>query len=201
MEPVIARVEQAPAQTEAAHATAQAAAQHATAEPASLSGLELGLMLVSLAVAGLGIYLGIQFYGKRPELPKQWAARLKPLYRLSFNKWYWDWLLDVKGVQAGKAVNNALWRVDAGVVDGGVNGTGWLTRISALVSGWWDKWIVDGLVNATGWITRAGSVVFRTAQTGLWQNYALLFVVGLFLVFVWYVYPAITTTLKGFIGK
>ncbi|HKQ03488.1 MAG TPA: NADH-quinone oxidoreductase subunit L [Blastocatellia bacterium] len=201
MEPVIARVEQAPVQAEAAHATAQAAAQHATAEHASLGGLELGLMALSLAVAGLGIYLGIQFYGKHPELPKQWAARLKPLYRLSFNKWYWDWLLDVKGVEAGKAVNNALWRVDAGVVDGGVNGTGWLTRVSAMLSGWWDKWIVDGLVNATGWITRAGSVVFRTAQTGLWQNYALLFVVGLFLVFVWYVYPAITTTLKGFIGK
>src|SRR5205085_6164278 len=158
LEPVIARVEQAPAQAGAEHGSFT---------------IEAVLMVLSLAVAGLGIFAGIQFYGKRPELPKQWAARLKPLYRLSFNKWYWDYLLDVKGVEAGKAVNNALWRVDARVVDGGVNGTGWVTRAGAAVSGWWDKWIVDGLVNATGWIARAGSVVFRTAQTGLWQNYAL----------------------------
>jgi NADH-quinone oxidoreductase subunit L len=201
LEPVIARVEPVPVQAGATHATARLESPHIEAEHATLGGLELGLMVVSLAVAGLGIYLGIQFYGKRPELAKQWAARLKPLYRLSFNKWYWDWLLDVKGVRAGKAVNNALWRVDAGVVDGGVNGTGWLTRAGATVSGWWDKWIVDGLVNATGWMTRAGSVVFRTVQTGLWQNYALLFVLGLFLIFVWYVYPAITATIKGMIGK
>jgi NADH-quinone oxidoreductase subunit L len=212
LEPVIARVEKAPAQAantatprltaaQAEGATAQAESQHPAAEHQSFSGLELGLMGLSLAVAGLGIFVGIQFYGKRPELPEQWAARLKPLYQLSFNKWYWDWLLDVKGVEAGKAVNNALWRVDANVVDGGVNGAGWMTRTAAMVSGWWDKWIVDGLVNATGWVTRAGSAVFRTAQTGLWQNYALLFVVGLFLIFVWYIYPAITTTIKGLIGK
>ena len=180
--PVIARVEQAPAH-----------------EPISM--LELGLMFLSLVVAGLGIFAGIRFYGKRPELPKQWAARLKPLYRLSFNKWYWDWLLDVKGVEAGKAINKALWRVDAGIVDGGVNGAGWMTRTGATISGWWDRWIVDGLVNATGWVARAGSAVFRTAQTGLWQNYALLFVVGLFLVFIWYLYPAIPTAIKAMMGK
>ena len=76
-----------------------------------------------------------------------------------------------------------------------------MTRTGAMVSGWWDRWIVDGLVNATGWVTRAGSAVLRTVQTGLWQNYALWFVLGLFLIFVWYIYPAITTTVKGMIGK
>jgi NADH-quinone oxidoreductase subunit L len=220
LEPVIARVETAPpssglaipnaqaehanAQAEGAaatHATTQATAEHAEAEHKGWSGIELGLMALSLAVAIGGIWLGRLFYEKRPELPRQWAARLKPLYRLSFNKWYWDWLLDVKGVEGGKALNNALWRVDAGVVDGGVNGAGWVTRAGATVSGWWDKWIVDGLVNATGWVMRAGSAVFRTAQTGFWQNYALLFVLGLFLIFIWYVYPSIPVTIKGMLGK
>jgi NADH:ubiquinone oxidoreductase subunit 5 (subunit L)/multisubunit Na+/H+ antiporter MnhA subunit len=208
LEPVIARVETAPAQTSstpgetasATHATAQAEAPPAEAEPKSFT-LELGLMFLSLVVAVSGILLGILFYGKRPELPKQWAARLKPLYQLSFNKWYWDWLLDVKGVQAGKAINNACWRVDTDVVDGGVNGASRMTRTGAAVSGWWDNNVVDRLVDATGWMARAGSAVLRTAQTGHWQNYALLFVVGLFLIFVWYVYPVITTTIKGLIGK
>ncbi|HKP12913.1 MAG TPA: NADH-quinone oxidoreductase subunit L, partial [Blastocatellia bacterium] len=103
LEPVIARVETAPraevapagpapsAPTEGAAATsAPARAEHAEAAPKAFGGVELGLMALSLAVAGLGIYAGITFYGKRPELPRQWAARLKPLYQLSFNKWYWD---------------------------------------------------------------------------------------------------------------
>jgi NADH-quinone oxidoreductase subunit L len=222
LEPVIAKVETAPAQStgfaipnaQAEHATAtqaegaavshpttEAAAEHAEAEHKGWSGVEIGLMFVSLIVAALGIFVGITFYGKRPELPKQWATRLKPLYRLSFNKWYWDWLLDVKGIAGGKALNNALWRVDANVVDGGVNGAGWMTRAGATISGWWDKWIVDGLVNATGWVTRAGSAILRTAQTGFWQNYALLFVLGLFLIFIWYLYPSIPVTIKGLFGK
>jgi NADH:ubiquinone oxidoreductase subunit 5 (subunit L)/multisubunit Na+/H+ antiporter MnhA subunit len=158
-------------------------------------------MLLSLAVAAGGIYLGRLFYVKRPDLPKIWAARLRPLYTLSFNKWYLDWLLDVKGVEAVKAVDDALWKVDASVVDGGVNGAGWMTRFWARVTGWWDKWVIDMAVNATGFIAKAGSYVLRTVQTGFWQNYALLFAAGLFVILLYYVYPAISTTIKGFSGK
>ena len=102
------------------------------------------------------------------------------MYALSFNKWYWDHLLDVKAVEAGKGLNRVLWRVDALVVDGGVNGAGWFTRFTALVSGGWDKYVVDGLVNASGWFARFGSIALRAVQTGFWQNYALLFSIGLF---------------------
>jgi len=163
--------------------------------------LEYVLMLLSLAIAAGGIYLGRVFYVKRPDLPSVWAAKLRPLYTLSFNKWYWDWLLDVKGVEAGKALNDGLFQVDHEFVDGGVNGAGSVTRFWAKVSGWWDKWVIDLAVNATGWITRAGSFVLRTVQTGFWQNYALLFALGLFVILIYYVYPAISTTIKGFTGK
>jgi len=178
-------------------------AESSNGEPAHepVDSKEYLLMLLSLAVAAGGIYLGRVFYVKRPELPKVWAAKLRPLYTLSFNKWYWDDLLDVKGVEAGKALNNALWDVDSTFVDGGVNGSAWVTRFWSTVSGWWDKWVIDLAVNATGWITRAGSFVLRTVQTGFWQNYALLFAAGLFLILLYYVYPAISTTIKGFSGK
>lgn len=172
-------------------------------EPAheATNPVEYLLMLLSLGIAAGGIYLGRVFYVKRPDLPKVWAAKLRPLYTLSFNKWYWDWLLDVKGVEAGKALNDGLFQVDHEFVDGGVNGAGSVTRFWAKVSGWWDKWIIDLAVNATGWITRAGSFVLRTVQTGFWQNYALLFALGLFVILIYYVYPAISTTIKGFTGK
>ncbi len=215
LEPVIVDVHRAPA-THAipaerpgehspavtpAESPGAATSEHAAVEHEGLSATEIVLMLLSLGVAGLGIFLGIQFYQKRPDLPKIWTERLRPLYTLSFNKWYWDWLLDVKGVEAGKAVNNALWRVDAVVVDGGVNGAGWLTRFWARVTGWWDKWVIDLAVNATGFVTKVGSYVLRTLQTGFWQNYALLFALGLFVILIYYVYPAIATTVRSFTGR
>ena len=184
------------------NATGRAAeSTHAEAEHEGIGVTELLLMALSLSIAGAGIYLGYVFYVKRPDLPKIWAAKLRPLYTLSFNKWYFDWLLDVKGVEAGKAVNDALWRIDAAVVDGGVNGAGWMTRFWAKISGWWDKWVIDLAVNATGFVTKVGSYVLRTVQTGFWQNYALLFAAGLFVILLYYVYPAISTTIKGFSGK
>ncbi|MEK6321378.1 MAG: NADH-quinone oxidoreductase subunit L [Acidobacteriota bacterium] len=210
LEPVIVKVHDGPATTlhgaQAAPgvhsaAGAESTSAHADSAHEPVDSKEYLLMLLSIAVAAGGIYLGFLFYVKRPDLPKIWAAKLRPLYTLSFNKWYWDWLLDVKGVEAGKAVNDALWAVDAKVVDGGVNGAGWMTRFWAKVTGWWDKWVIDLAVNATGFITKAGSYVLRTVQTGFWQNYALLFAAGLFLILLYYVYPAISATIKGFSGK
>ena len=113
------------------------------------------------------------------------------------NKWYLDHLLDEKGVEAGKAVNNALWSVDSAVVDGGVNGAGWLTRFWAKISGLWDKWVIDLAVNATGWIARAGSVVLRT----FWQNYVLIFALGLFVIVLFYILPSIPVTIRSLRGK
>ncbi|HXF41837.1 MAG TPA: NADH-quinone oxidoreductase subunit L [Blastocatellia bacterium] len=213
LEPVIVQVHDGPVPQHAAleaepgaHPSAAAepipaAENHAEAAHEATNPLEYVLMLLSLAIAAGGIYLGRVFYVKRPDLPKVWAKKLRPLYTLSFNKWYWDWLLDVKGVEAGKALNDGLFQVDHEFVDGGVNGAGSVTRFWAKVSGWWDKWVIDLAVNATGWITRAGSFVLRTVQTGFWQNYALLFALGLFVILIYYVYPAISTTIKGFTGK
>ena len=151
-------------------------------------------MALSLAIAAGGIWLGRLIYVKRTELADVWARRLRPLYTLSLNKWYWDHLLDVKGVEAGKAVNNGLWAVDAGVVDGGVNGSAWVTRLWAKISGLFDKWGIDLAVNATARVTYWSSFIFRVTQTGFWQNYALLFTLGLFIIVVIYEWSAIVNT-------
>jgi NADH-quinone oxidoreductase subunit L len=161
---------------------------------------EYVLIALSLAVAAFGILLGWLFYVKRTELAAIWARRLAPLYTLSANKWYLDWLLDVKGVEAAKMANDALWRVDATVVDGGVNGSAWFTRLWARITGFWDKWVIDLAVNATGWVVYAGSIVLRTFQTGYWQNYALVFTLALFIIVFIYQRPVIWGTLKGLIS-
>ena len=48
----------------------------------------------------------------------------------------------------------------------------------ALLSGFFDKYVVDGLVNLTGWILGQFSRLFRSVQTGLVSQYALVVVIG-----------------------
>jgi NADH-quinone oxidoreductase subunit L len=200
LKPVIVDVRQPAAEAPVFQAFEGAAAPE-KAEGESVGMAEIGLMVLSMAIAIGGVLLGLLFYVKRPGLPSEWAGRLRPLYKLSFNKWYWDYLLDVKGVEAGKAVDNALWRVDQTVVDGGVNGVGWLTRFWSFLSGLFDKYVVDLAVNATGWFTKVGNVILRSFQTGFWQNYALFFTLGLFVIIMIYMSSAISAVVRGFTGR
>jgi NADH:ubiquinone oxidoreductase subunit 5 (subunit L)/multisubunit Na+/H+ antiporter MnhA subunit len=69
---------------------------------------------------------------------------------------------------------------DSKVVDGAVNGSAWLTRLSSRITGGTDKYFVDGLVNAiAGFVIRLMSPIVRAAQTGFTSNYALVMVIGL----------------------
>ena len=79
-----------------------------------------------------------------------------------------------------------LWRFDATVIDGGVNGAGWMTKFAGTLSSWWDKWIIDGvLVNGPAMVARVTSYPVRLVQWGLVQWYALVMVFGV-VGFVWY---------------
>lgn len=137
-------------------------------------------IVISLIVAGLGIGLGFLFYVKDTRLPEVWAARLRPLYQASYNKYWVDefygWAVTRRVMDAARGV----FAFDSRVVDGGVNGSAWLTRLSSRITGLTDQYFVDGLVNAiAGFIMRLMSPLFRAAQTGFTQNYALVMVLGL----------------------
>jgi NADH-quinone oxidoreductase subunit L len=137
-------------------------------------------ILISLAVAGIGIALGFLFYVKDTRLPDIWAARLRPLYQASYNKYWVDeffgWAVTRRVMDAARWV----YTIDAKVVDGAVNGSAWVTRLSSRIAGGTDQYFVDGLVNAVAaFIVRFMSPLFRAAQTGLTQNYALVMVLGL----------------------
>ena len=135
---------------------------------------------ISLVVAGIGMLLGWLFYVKNPRLPDVWAARLGPLYRASYNKYWVDELYGALFTRRTMDASRAVYTVDSEVVDGAVNGSAWLTRKASLLTGASDKYVVDGLVNTiAGFITRLMSPLLRAAQTGLTQNYALIMVIGL----------------------
>jgi NADH-quinone oxidoreductase subunit L len=141
---------------------------------------EVLFIVLSLVVAGIGIFLGWLFYLKKPSLPDVWAARLRPLYRASFNKYWVDELFGKLFTRRTMDAARAVYAVDSRGVDGAVNGSAWLTRTMSKIVGGFDKYIVDGLVNGVAnFIGRLMSHVFRTAQTGLAANYALVMVLGL----------------------
>ena len=146
----------------------------------SETATEWVFILISLAVAGIGIGLGFLFYVKDTRLPDLWAARLRPLYEASYNKYWVDeffgWAVTRRVMDAARAV----YAFDSKVVDGGVNGAAWLTKLSSRFTGLTDQYFVDGIVNAVAaFIMRLMSPLLRAAQTGFTQNYALVMVLGL----------------------
>jgi NADH-quinone oxidoreductase subunit L len=169
-------------QTAAAAAEPAAAESHGDSGEAHVSrGVELGLMAFSVAVALFGIGLAYRFYVQKPEISEGLAERLAGPHQVLTNKYYVDELYDATVIGGTMASGRGLWTFDRNVVDGAVNGSGWLTIISAWFSGLMDRTIVDGAVNLVGWLTQESSYWFRRVQTGLVQNYALLMLVGIFM--------------------
>ncbi|HSK11186.1 MAG TPA: NADH-quinone oxidoreductase subunit L [Vicinamibacterales bacterium] len=150
-------------------------------EPAHLSrGAELALMAVSVAIGVIGILVAWRVYVRRPEISARLAMRFAGPHRVLTNKYYVDELYDATVIRGTMSGANGLWAFDRQVVDGAVNGSGWMTIISSWLSHLVDKYLVDGLVNVVGSAFRESSFVFRRLQTGLIQNYALLMLVGVF---------------------
>jgi NADH-quinone oxidoreductase subunit L len=164
----------------AGHAAAEAA--HGAAQAVSHSaGLEIGLMVLSLAIALSGMALAWLFYEKRPELAPQMAERARALYRLILNKYFIDELYGRVILAPYYAVCRASAWFDKWVVDGLVNGAAYFTLGSSYTSTGFDVYIVDGLVNMAGYMVRGTSWVFRALQTGFVQSYATSMALGIFI--------------------
>jgi NADH-quinone oxidoreductase subunit L len=163
------------------------AAVAAAAAEAHHDPMEYVLMILSLAIAGAGIYLAYVMYLKRPELAEQVAAKWSGLHRLLSRKYYMDEIYDALFVNRAKDLGTSLALFDLRVIDGaGVDGSAWLTRFISRVSIWWDTWIVDGLVNLSARIVWLLSFPTRLVQTGLVQGYALVFVLGILFLIGYY---------------
>jgi NADH-quinone oxidoreductase subunit L len=151
------------------------------------ASLEWLLMLLSIGVALFGIWLARYFYLRRPEAPEALARSAGGLYTVLLNKWYVDQAyqyLFIDGVAKGGG--SALASFDSRIVDGGVNGTGWMTRAASTVSIWWDTWIIDGSVRLLSFLVKLASYPMRILQTGMVQAYALVFVLGLIAFFAYF---------------
>ena len=146
------------------------------------------LMGFSVAIAIIGIVVARWFYHNKPEIPDTLEKQLKPLHGLLYNKWYVDEMYDFLFVNGlGKGGGRVLGAFDRTIVDGGVNGAGWLTRATATLSMWWDTWIVDGAVRFSSFFVKMLSYPVCILQTGRVQAYAFAVVIGAIAMFGYYI--------------
>jgi NADH-quinone oxidoreductase subunit L len=160
-------------------------AAHAVVEHAHHdTSVEWLLMGLSVAIALAGIALARYLYIVKPASADAFARASGPLYGWALNKWRVDEAYDFLFVNGlAKGGGTVLGAFDKHVVDGGVNGTGWLARFTSRLSIWWDTWIVDGAVRLTSFLVKMSSFPARILQTGFVQSYALMFVLGVVVIF------------------
>ncbi len=118
------------------------------------------LMAISVAFGLFGILIAYVMYVAKPGMADSLANSLGGLYRAVYNKWYVDEIYDATIVNPLiDGSRTVLWKgVDAGFIDGMVNGTGYAAK-------------------------RIGSVL-RLMQSGNIRNYATWVLFGSVLVIV-----------------
>jgi len=170
-----------------------------TKEEEKTSGTEYLLMILSVGAAAFGWWMaGRSYHAADKGYVEPIAAASPPLYNTLLNKYYvdegYDYLFTGRrklgGVRLGvMGLGEASSWFDVHVVDGAVNAAGWITRFSAKISSWWDKWIIDGLgVNGPAILARMLSYPTRLLEWGLVQWYALVMTAGLVGFVFYYVY-------------
>jgi NADH-quinone oxidoreductase subunit L len=159
---------------------------------------EYALMALSLAAAGLGWGLAWKNYRHADKGYKEPIAAVPPVYNTLLNKYYVDEGYDYVFTGRRKlgrfrlgalGLGEASGWFDSHIIDGLVNGAGWITRLTARISSWWDKWIIDGIgVNGPAILARMLSYPARMFEFGLVQWYALVMTAGLVGFVFYYVY-------------
>jgi len=140
------------------------AGAHTSGEAHGDIALERTLMLVSSVVAFAGIGLAWYFFQRQPDAADGVRASAEPVHRLLLHKYYVDEIYDAAIVQPIKRLSTGLlWKgVDAGVIDGAVNGAG--TFVSA------------------------GSAVLRRLQSGSVRAYAVSVFLGVVVMLGYYIW-------------
>ncbi len=123
--------------------------------------LELSLMIASSLIAIGGIAAAWYLYRVRPQLAEDLATRFAPLHQFLYRKWYIDELYQKTIVVPLRAISREV-----------------LLRVV-------DKGIIDGIINGSGWVTGSLAGALRRIQTGVVQNYIAVFLAGIVLVVVW----------------
>ncbi len=110
-----------------------------------------------------GIATAWYLYLRRPELPYVIAVRLKPIYTLLVNKYYFDEAYQALFADGARKLGTGLWKLgDVAVIDG---------------------FFVNGAARVVGWT----AAIIRRFQSGFIYHYAFMMIIGVFvLLTLWF---------------
>ena len=128
-------------------------------------------MIMSILVAGLGIFLSCLTYVARKIKAEEVQGRLPGVHHVLQKMYFFDEIYAATVYRWLLAWNALCAAFDKYVIDGIVNGTGYLTRFVAWLSGLFDNFVVDGLVNGLAAVFQGAGESLRRIQTGRLQTY------------------------------
>jgi NADH-quinone oxidoreductase subunit L len=111
-----------------------------------------------------GVVVSYYMYMINPAVPAAIKRAFQPVYTLLENKYYMDWINENILARAARGLGLGLWKGgDQAIIDGG------------LVNGSW---------KLVGWV----SSIARHFQSGYLYHYALVMILGVFLLMTWFVW-------------
>ncbi len=125
---------------------------HTPGLPESEHHMNFLIMGISIAIGVAGWYMAKVFYVDKKEIPESLARNFAPLYRLSFEKLYFD-------------------EIFLGLVVFPLKGIAYVSEL-------FDKYVVDRLVDGVGSIPRILSAAPQRLHNGLVQSYAFVMWIG-----------------------
>ncbi len=154
------------------------------AEPAS-HAYATPVTLLAFATALGGFLLATFMYGVGYLNPEDVRRQFPRVYRLLWNKWWFDELYDYLFVRPALVLARCAAMLDKRWIDGLIDR---IARLTAAFSSGWDRLadraIVDGSVNLAALWTYDLGLSLRRVQTGRLRQYVMFIVVGTLAIFV-----------------
>jgi NADH-quinone oxidoreductase subunit L len=135
---------------------------HAFHGPLQMAMHAFSTMPFWLALAGVA--LSYYMYMVNPSLPAAIKRNAMPIFNILENKYYLDWINENILARGARALGSGLWKVG-------------------------DQKLIDGLVVNGSWkLVGAIAGIARKAQTGYLYHYALVMILGIFVLLTYFVW-------------
>lgn len=140
----------------------------------------------AITAAVLGILLATVVYFWKTISAESLAAALRPLYLLSWHKWWFDELYDFVFVRPTRAIGAFVAVVlDRGLIDGIIHALAAIGKgIAVVVAIVGDRFIIDKSVDTLADETWNLGLALRTVQTGRLRQYVMFIVIGTVVIFL-----------------
>jgi NADH-quinone oxidoreductase subunit L len=135
--------------------------------------------LAAFSAALIGVFVAALLYLWRTLSPAEIGQTFRPLYKLLWNKWFFDELYGAVFVAPVMALSRQIAKFDRAVIDAVLHASAAISRASSrVVDVLFDRTVVDGSVNTFAHWTWDFGLLLRKLQTGNLRQYVLFIVMG-----------------------